>query len=255
MVRKLFPGVMLHQAPENRVLCSYNGVVSELDGDLVIFLNNDIKVEKDFVDLLAGHFNDEKVMFAAPRLINFDGTYNGGRSRIEFSGGAVKIIVEKDKALEPGPTKAISTGAFRKKAFLEMGGFDDLYLPGIWEDVDLCYRGMCMGWKGVYEPRSVIWHDESTTFHKEYGKRGKMRIAHRNMYLFIWKNIIDRRMLISHVLLSIPRAVFKYFTGAPEILEGLIGALGKMPQALKKRKAALSERAERGKFSDREVMS
>ena len=254
MITDEFPEVVLHIAEHNRVLCSYNDVVADLDSDIVIFLNNDIKVEPDFVDILAGHFIDKKVMFVAPRLINFDGTYNGGCSFLKFEFGAIKMIVDEAGAEKPGETRAISTGAFRRKTFIECGGFDDLYLPGIWEDVDICYRGLLSGWKGVYEPKSVIWHDESTTFHREYGKKGKMRIAHRNMFLFFWKNISDKRMFLTHLLLTPPRLIIKYCTGATEIMEGFILALGKLPIVIKKRKEFMRYRKKHSGLRDRDIV-
>lgn len=249
-----FPQVEIYIAKENKVLCSYNEVVETLDSDLVIFLNNDIKVEPDFIDHLVGHFTDSDVLFAAPRLLNFDGTYNGGRSYLKFQYGAIKVEVDKDRAEEDGQTKAISCGAFRRTVFLDLGGFDDLYLPGIWEDVDLCYRALSFGWKGVYEPRSIMWHDESTTFHREYGKKRKMRLAHRNMFLFFWKNITDKKMFLEHILLTPPRMIIKYFTGATEILEGFLLALKEIPKVVAKRKEALGQRKKSGKFSDRELL-
>ncbi len=236
VVREGFPAVRLHIARENRVLCSYNEVVRDLSSDVVIFLNNDIKVEPDFVDILVGHFEKEDVMFAAPRLMNFDGTYNGGRSFLKFDKGAVKVMVDEDNFKRPGGTCAISTGAFRRSAFLDLGGFDDLYLPGIWEDVDICFRGQILGWKGVYEPDSVIWHDESTTFHREYGKKGKMRIAHRNMFLFFWKNITDPGMFAGHLVWTVPRAAVLALKGKTEIMEGLLMAIRRMPLVIGKRK-------------------
>jgi hypothetical protein len=36
-------------------------------------------------------------------------------------------------------------GAYRKSFFLELGGFDDLYLPGTVEDCDICFRF----WRGT----------------------------------------------------------------------------------------------------------
>ena len=236
MLGESFPGVSVHVARENRVLCSYNDAVEGLDSDVVIFLNNDIKVEPDFVDHLAGHFQDKDVMFAAPRLMNFDNTYNGGRSFLEFRNGGIRVTVDAERFMEPGATQAISTGAFRRKTFLEFGGFDDLYLPGIWEDVDICFRGQLAGYKGVYEPASLIWHDESTTFHREYGKRRKMRLAHRNMYLFFWKNITDAGMFAEHVLLTPPRVILQYLRGNREPLEGFVLTLGRIPSALERRR-------------------
>ena len=44
-LRSEFPEVNIYQAKKNRILCSYNDAVRDLDSDVVIFLNNDIKVE------------------------------------------------------------------------------------------------------------------------------------------------------------------------------------------------------------------
>lgn len=243
ILEKKFPDARLYASQENKVLCSYNDIVKLLDSEVVIFLNNDMKASPDFIDHLAGHFQDQSVMFVAPRINNFDGTYNGGRSRILFGGGVIKVVVEQDKALEPGETQAISTGAFRRSMFISLGGFDDLYLPGIWEDVDLCFRGLKRGWKGVYEPKAVIWHDESTTFHREYGKRGKMIIAHRNMFLFFWKNISDPEMFVLHIIFIPARLVLQYFTGNSEPLKGFISTFWKIPQVIKKRRYMRLEKA------------
>lgn len=250
LMRDNFPEVELNIQKENRVLCSYNDVVENLDSDVVIFLNNDMKVAPNFVDLLVKHFKDEDVMFVAPRVMNFDGTYNGGKSVLKFDKGAIKVLVEHDGFMDPGYTRAISTGAFRREHFLDLGGFDDLYLPGIWEDVDICFRGLLRGLKGIYEPASVIWHDESTTFHREYGKKKKMRLAHRNMFLFFWKNITNIPMFATHILLTPPRVCAQYLMGRGECLEGFFMALKKMPLVLRKRRC-LSKENKRKIYDDR----
>lgn len=253
-LRENFPNVKLHVAQENKVLCSYNDVVEKLDSDIVIFLNNDIEVEPDFVDHLVKHFKEKDVMFVAPRLMNFDNTFNGGKSHLEFKNGAIKVAVDSETFMDPGETQAISTGAFRRDTFLEFGGFDDLYLPGIWEDVDICFRGMTQGWKGVYEPESVIWHAESTTFHREYGEKKKLRIAHRNMFLFIWKNITDPRMLATHLILTPPRVLVQLIMGKGEIIGGFFMALKRIPFVLDRRKNLKLERKKRV-LGDRSLIS
>ncbi|HNX91051.1 MAG TPA: glycosyltransferase [Candidatus Omnitrophota bacterium] len=239
-VRANYPSVKVIVAAENKVLISYNDVVKDLASNIVIFLNNDMSADKGFIDPLVAEFKDPKVMFAAPRIMNFDGTYNGGRSYMKLSAGAIKVVVDEGNYMKSGETCAISTGAFRREMFLELGGFDDLYLPGIWEDVDICFRGLIKGYKGKYVPQSVIYHAESTTFHREYGTSKKMVIAHRNMFLFLWKNIIDKRILLSNIFLSVPRALFLFLKGNPEILYGLFAAVWKIKTVMTKRKEWLA---------------
>ena len=234
-VRNNFPSVKLYVSKKNEVLCSYNEVLKTINSDVVILLNNDIKVEEDFIDYLIKHFKDDNVFFVAPRLLNLDGTYNGGRSYLKIKYGILKNIVDETNATVPGDTHSISTGAFRREFFLSLGGFDSLFLPGICEDVDLCYRALVLGKKGVYEPKSVIWHQESTTFNREYGKRGKMVIAHRNMFLFIWKNIHNKRFIAEHLFFLPFRIIYSIIFGNVELAQGFWFALLRLPVALSRR--------------------
>jgi len=234
-VRSNFPSVELYISKKNEVLCSYNEVLKTIDSEVVILLNNDIKVKEDFVDYLIEHFKDDNVFFVAPRLLNLDGTYNGGRSYLKIKYGILKNIVDATNAAVPGRTHSISTGAFRRETFLSLGGFDSLYLPGICEEVDLCYRALVSGKKGVYEPKSVIWHQESTTFNREYGRRGKMIIAHRNMFLFIWKNIHNKRLIAEHLFFLPFRVVHSIVFGNFELAQGFWLALLRLPIALSRR--------------------
>ncbi|MDP2929930.1 MAG: glycosyltransferase [Candidatus Omnitrophota bacterium] len=234
-VKNGFPLVHFYAAKENRLLCSYNEVVKELKSDIVIFLNNDIKIDRSFIDHLIEHFKDEKVFFVAPKILNFNGNFNGGRSRLELRHGIIKSVTESDKSDIAGSTHFISCGAFRRDIFLKLGGFDDLYLPGIWEDVDLCYRAMKQGYKGIYEPKSIMWHDESTTFKKVYGNREKMILAHRNMFLFFWKNITDIKMLATHMIMLIPNIIGAAIKNNTEFVIGFFRALPKLSEAAKKR--------------------
>jgi GT2 family glycosyltransferase len=104
LVKKEFPSVGFFASAENKVLCSYNDVIRDLNSDVVMLLNNDIEVAEDFVDYLAGHFEKDDVFFVAPRLLNFDGTYNGGRSYLRFKFGIVKNVVDIEMAELPGET-------------------------------------------------------------------------------------------------------------------------------------------------------
>jgi len=234
-VKKNFPQVNTVSAKANKVLFSYNDAVKGLDSDIVIFLNNDIKVSKDFIDPLANHFKDDKVFFAAPCVLNMDGTYNGGKSHFEYRPGMIKSVVDSVDFNKRGNTQMISCGAFNRNVYVKLGGFDELYYPGIWEDADLCYRGLKSGYAGIYEPRSVIWHDESTTFKKVYGNKEKMILAHRNMFLFFCKNISDPLMIITQAVLLIPAIVVMFFRNNREFVVGLFRALPKLGEAIKKR--------------------
>jgi len=235
-LKENFPTVKTFIAKENRILCSYNEVLGQLEDEVVILLNNDIKVKDDFVDYLTEHFTDKNTFFVAPKILNFDGTYNGGKSHLFFKFGIIRADVDRDNFQEPGYTQSISTGAFRRDLFLKLGGFDSIYLPGIWEEVDICYRAALRGKKGFYEPRSIIWHDESTTFNREFGARKKIVLAHRNMFLFFWKNISDSKLIAKHILFLPFRLLHSILFDRAKLAEGFLGALPKLSAALSLRR-------------------
>lgn len=248
-----FRDVGVFNCKENRVLFSYNDVVKNLTSDIVIFLNNDIKVKEDLVDYLAGHFANKNVFFVAPCVLNPDGTYNGGKSHFEFRWGIIKSVVDLNTYKEPGMTQMISCGAFRRETFVRLGGFNDFYAPGIWEDADLCYRGLKLGYEGLYEPRSIIWHAESTTFKKVYGSREKTILAHRNMFLFFWKNIDDPAMFLIHMIMLIPLSTIAFFRNKTEIITGFFRALPKLKTVMRERVRSKKDKSHFA-LNDRELI-
>ncbi len=75
-----FPDINVIEAKENLVLCSYNEGLRSINEDIVILLNNDIKVSNNFIDPLVELFKDKDVFLVSPKSYFFDGKYEGGRS-------------------------------------------------------------------------------------------------------------------------------------------------------------------------------
>lgn len=79
--------------------------------------------------------------------------------------------------------------AVDKKKYFLLGGMDKMFAPAYWEDVDLSWRAKKMGWKILFEKKSVVFHNHETTNIKELGKKKMELLAFRNQILFVWKNI------------------------------------------------------------------
>jgi len=243
-IRKNFPQVKIEIAKENRVLFSYNDLIPKLDSDIIILLNNDIKVEPDFISPLIPHFSSPSVFAVAPKQMNFNGIgYNGGKNKIEFKNGLIKagqdlygddnLIMER-----PGQTFYNANAAFDRSKFLELGGFDEIYAPFTWEDTDLGYRAWKSGYKFIYEPKSVIYHNESYTFDRETKNiRNRRIITRRNSFIFTWKNISDPRLLLTHIILLPWNLLAGIFTDWARIA-AFFEALQYIPRIITKRKLA-----------------
>lgn len=207
-VRNAFPQVKLIIADENKVLFSYNDLIPKLDSDIVILLNNDIKVDIGFISPLLEHFIDDKVFAVSPKQMNFNGIgYNGGKNKVEFIHGLVRagqyMLGDNAPAMEkPGFTVYNANSAYNRSKFLELGGFDPIFAPFTWEDTDIGYRAWKAGYKFIYEPKSVICHNESYTFDKQGKKvRDRSIVTKRNAFLFTWKNVTDPILTLEHIIL------------------------------------------------------
>ena len=133
-------------ARENRFLVSFNDYLREIDDDIAILLNNDIRVDAGFVGPLVRVFEKHPDAFlASSQVFSFDGKhYEGGRTRARVRWGFFwsNAIFPGHESLQnqEGYTFAAGFGAFHRERFLALGGYDDLYLPGIMEDADLGFR-------------------------------------------------------------------------------------------------------------------
>jgi GT2 family glycosyltransferase len=243
-VKKTFPQVKIISARENKVLFSYNELLPKLDSDIVILLNNDIKVEPDFISPLISRFSSPSVFAVAPKQLSFSGkTHEGGKNKLEFHFGLMASgpLYGEDPIMdEPGATFYEANSAYDRKKFVELGGFDDIYFPSTWEDADLCYRAWKRGWTMLYEPKSVIYHHESYTITKEINNNNlifKDRRANnrRNAFIFIWLNITDPAILFAHVLF-LPFNLLNSLLYDRAKIVGFFQAVQYLPRILKKRK-------------------
>ena len=226
---------------KNRVLCAYNEAAKQFDEDVLIFMNNDIEVEEDFIDPLIAPFQkDPDVFFVTMRCLSLgDKRYEGNKTRARvrygvFWSSAVYPGHEKDVD-KPGPTAHGGFGAFDRKKFLELGGYDDLYLPGRLEDADICLRARRKGWRCLYEPASVVYHEGGVSFHKRFGVRQTLVINWRNTYLFMVKNFSGGQLVVFFVFWLPARMAYSTLTWKPEQIVGFFRAVPLLGRAWQRR--------------------
>jgi N-acetylglucosaminyl-diphospho-decaprenol L-rhamnosyltransferase len=247
-LKKAFPGVDVHEAKENRVLCSYNDVAASVREEIVLFMNNDIRVEPDFIDPLVEPFRkDPETFFVTPRCLSMkDGSYEGSRTRgrIRFGVFWSSAIFpgHEEGILRPGPTFAGGFGAFDRKKFLELDGYDDLYLPGRLEDADLCFRAQRKGWKCLYAPQSVVYHEGGTSFHRAFGVKRTLVINWRNTFLFMVKNLGTPKLVAMFFFWLPLRLIYSLVSLKPEFALGYFQAMPLFERARERRRATEGER-------------
>ena len=90
------------------------------------------------------------------------------------------------------------SSAYDRHKFLELGGFDEILKPFYYEDTDLGFMAWKRGWKVLYQPRSVVFHEHRGTIGRKFSPQYIQGVLKKNAVLMVWKNIHSRRMLLTH---------------------------------------------------------
>ena len=208
-------------------------------------MNNELIVDMHFIDPLFDiHKKKDNVFLAAARVYYFDGTeIEEGVTKPIVQWGIVKGISkyrDYEKDLDAiSCTLQAGFGAFDRKKFLAIGGYDTLYLPGILEDTDLGFRAWRNGYRSYYQPKSHIYHIGKASFAKRFGSKKLLAISHRNTYCFVWKNIRDKKILFSNAFFILPRMIYAFLTLKWEIVWGIFWFLQRLPLVLKARSQSI----------------
>jgi glycosyltransferase involved in cell wall biosynthesis len=118
---------------------------------------------------------------------------------------------------------------------LELGGFDELLKPFYLEDTDLGYMAWKRGWKVLYQPASVVYHEHRGTIGKRFSQGYIESVLKKNFILFAWKNIHDWRMLCSHFFFAWASSMLSWLGGESPERSNFLGmalAFVSLPRAM-----------------------
>ncbi len=201
LIERDYPRVRLIKLRENLGFSEGNNVgVRESQGDIVILVNNDAYVHPDFLIHIVPHFDDDQVFSVTPRVYGLDeSTLTIGRTGAYFYRGIIRLKFSRD--IYSSPVSCLwatgGSGAFDRRKYLELGGLLELLY---WEDLELGYRAWKQkGWRTIYEPRSLVYHDHGTSFMKVFHWKRLKNIRDRNRFLFQWHAISDPLLIMKHV--------------------------------------------------------
>jgi GT2 family glycosyltransferase len=186
-IRHEFPSVETVVAPKNDFLFSYNWFAAKRTEDILVFLNNDLKLDPDFLAPLMRHLQSSDVFSVSARSYDWSGAkVTSGPARLEFKNGFYSWNF--DTQHQKTCCTLFTSGGFMavdRKKFVELGGFNRLFAPAYCEDMDLCFRAWRRGWRCIYEPESIVWHRHQATWsHNSVGSLGSLEL--RNLLLMQW---------------------------------------------------------------------
>lgn len=161
-----------------------NQGVSQSTSEYFVLLNNDVRPSKDYLKNTLHYFEDEKVFAVSFNenesswpLVRWDG-------KIQFTRG-------EDKSGSRLTTWASGGSAiFKRKIWDNLGGFNEIYAPFYWEDIDIGFRAWKSGYKIIWGKESQVIHDHESTA-KKINPAYLSLIKQRNELIFNWINITD----------------------------------------------------------------
>ncbi|MBI4973526.1 glycosyltransferase family 2 protein [Candidatus Roizmanbacteria bacterium] len=244
---KSFPQIMLI---ENEINLGFAGAVHKgiihARKDYILLLNSDVVLtDSSYIKALDTMKTDPHVFAVSFAQKENDGS-TVGKNNIYWRDGFFQH--KKAHDIKSGINGWAEGGScmMNKKIYKEIGGFDSIFAPFYWEDIDLSYRAWKAGYEVLFNPEIIVQHHHESTIGKYFSKDTIRSIAYRNQFIFIWKNIEDSALLFFHIvrlLFLLPIMIFKDKT----YIKGFCGALLLLPKIIAKRKHS--------KISDKEILN
>ena len=196
-----------------------NQAAKAAKGEYVAFLNNDTRVDKDWlIELLRPIYMDKEVVASGSKVLSIDGKkldFVGGMINFEGKGFQIDygVPVEEDNYNKYAFLPFVNGGAMlvNRRIFLDVGGFDEDFFA-YYEDVDFGWRLWVLGYKVIFSPKSIVYHHHHGTS-KEFGEDKLRFLKERNSLYSVFKNYDDSNLarVLSGSLANIFSRIFVDF--------------------------------------------
>lgn len=237
-VRENIPDAKIATFDHNHGYCGGNNrAVKYTDGDILIFLNNDVRVEPDWLHPLADTFSDKSIGIAQPKMLSaaepekfeYAGAAGGMIDKMgyPFCKGRIFDVIENDRGQYDEPSEIFwaSGAAFavRKDLFLDLDGFDEDFEFHM-EEIDFCWRAHKTGIRVISQPASVVYHLGGGSL--PMGSPRKVFYNYRNSLIMLTKNLDSFLLpkILFRLVLDGVAGIRSLFLGRPDETWAIIRA-------------------------------
>lgn len=220
-----------------------NRGIEATDSELVAILNNDLVLDREWLNELLKHVSEDWACWASLILFErFPSLVDSAGDGMSVIGAAFKIGHAQDasayrQAREVfGPCAAAAL--YRRSLLKEAGGFDpDFFL--IHEDSDLNLRARMLGFRCLYVPTAQVLHRVNASI--ESFSPAYVFYGHRNSEILFWKNMPAQLLLIylpERILFNLLALAYFTFKGrGVSFLRAKWAFLMQLGSVLRKRRA------------------
>ncbi|OGD08725.1 hypothetical protein A2397_04160 [Candidatus Amesbacteria bacterium RIFOXYB1_FULL_44_23] len=194
-------------------------------GEIVVLINQDVTPDADLITRTLPYFKN-------PRLFAVSFNEQGNSwADVKFTAGLLQYS-NGAKTRHPHSSFWASGGsaAFRKNIWDKLGGFNTIFTPGYYEDLDLGWRARKQGYEILWAPDAKVDHVRETAYSKAFNKDYLTKIKERNYLLCHWMNL-DPALLMEHW-----KALFVTCLKTPGYSVPVLMALSKISQVITTRR-------------------
>ena len=223
-IRKFNPDIKLYSSPKNLFYCAaLNKGIEMSKGDFILCLNDDVVLEKNFIEqALRGFSINSKIGLVSGKILRSD------RKTVDSTG---LFLTYCRRAKERGYGK-VDRGQFEKEEYIfgtngaaafyrkemledikEGSDYFDPVFRIFYDDLDIAWRAKRKGWKGCYIPSAIAYHIRGGTVRlnsgigKPYSRRYLSDELHADLIKNRYLTIIKNESLLG-LLLHLPGIVF-----------------------------------------------
>ncbi len=272
-VRQNYPWVKIIQNPLNNGYCAaYNLAFEQCSSKYLICLNNDVVVDKNWLEPMIelaesnpniGAIQPKILAIKSPEYFEYAGASGGliDKYGFPFMRGRIFDSLEKDLGQYNNTAHIFwASGAammVNKEALKHSGNLDEIIVHHM-DEIDLCWRLHLSGYEVRVKPNSFIYHVGGATIAARSYK--KTYWNHRNSIYMMLKNYGFKNMICRtsfHILLDYVALVQAVLTAQFEVARGIFMAhiwlLGHIGLIVKERKKVQARRKVSDKIVDKNM--
>ena len=227
-IRSSYPLVQIHSNPKNLFYCqALNQGINASSGSLVLCLNDDVVLDKDYIREAIKGFKHPKIGLVSGKIMRSD------KKTIDSTGLSLSLYrTARERGYGLRDTRQFQKEeyifgvngavAFYRRQMLEDIKQGDEYfdtrLRIFYEDLDIAWRSQRAGWKGFYTPGAVAFHIRGGSVRSEGGinKAYARRFLSDELNLLLIVNrytVLRKNQSLTDFLLHLPFiALFELFS-------------------------------------------
>lgn len=192
--------VVLHNPENLRFVKNNNNAAKHAQGKYIVLLNNDTNVQKNWLESMVKLIeSDPKIGVVGAKMVYPDGRLQDSGNLVANNGvpqGYGNLFNPNNHEFNYVKEVDYVTGAsvFTKKELWDkLGGFDEDFSPGYFEENDYCFRVREAGYKVMYQPQAVLIHYEGTTHGTNTNSSFKAyQVTNQEKFFKKWQKLLEK---------------------------------------------------------------